>query len=149
LLQIAGVIPVALKDYKASTVTIQAGEFSFNVGHLTMADVAELRRLYAVPALNTLEAYCELMVHPGLVQRNYGAASFILEMADAIAHTIALATRQPDDKEMARNLPIGIQVRALIEILKLSSANEALGGATDGMLNVLAGLSFPRPEEIN
>jgi hypothetical protein len=111
--------------------------------------MAELRRHHAVRLLETISAYGEFLGHSNATHRNYGAASVLLEMSDALAHVIALAAGEPDRISEAASLPIGLQLQALGTILTLSLTGDLLSGLAPPMVDFLTRLETIRPEEIN
>lgn len=126
---------------------ISGGGCSFAVGHLSMADIAELRREHVVHLFETIDAYKELLNHAGEMQRSYGALSVILEMADGVAHLISLSTDEISRTEAA-SLPVGVQLRAVIEIVKLSAGQELFGGLAPQFTDFLSRINV-RPEDVN
>ena len=134
-------------SYPTATSIIAGENISFSVGHLSMAQIAELRRDHVVQLFETIDAYKELLNHPGEMQRSYGALSVILEMADGVAHLIALSTTEIS-REDASSLPVGVQLRAVVEILKLSAGGEVFGGLAPQFTDFLSRIHF-QPEEVN
>ena len=126
---------------------LSGGGFSFAVSHLSIADFAELRRDHVVHLFETIDAYKELLNHPGEMQRSYGALSVILEMADGVAHLISLSSEEISRAEAA-SLPVGVQLRAVIEIVKLSAGSELFGGLAPQFTDFLSRIKV-RPEDMN
>ena len=134
---------------KIQRVEVHCGESSFTVGHLSADDLAELRTHHVVRLLEMVAAYAPLLLDPAPIKKGYGALSVILEMSDAIGHVIALAAREPNLRQVAANLPAGVQFRALIEILKLSAAGELKFDLDPALSELLASVASLSPEEIN
>lgn len=126
---------------------ISGAGYSFSVGHLSISDIAELRREHVVKLFETIDAYKDLLNHTGELQRSYGALSVILEMSDGVAHLISLSTDEIERKEAAA-LPIGVQLRAVVEILKLSAGQELFGGLAPQFTNFLSQINV-RPQDVN
>lgn len=140
---------MALADYQRETIQIHAGVCCFDVGALSLCDFAALREKYVVQLLEAIEAYSPALLSEDESQRNYGGIAVIARMSDAIAEAIAIAANEPSATKVARSLPIGIQIRALIEIVKLTIGGEELGGAAPHFLAMLSRLEDVRPEDIN
>jgi hypothetical protein len=138
-----------LADLSYPTTSVSDGHITFDVGPLSIADIADLRRQHVVQLLEALHTYKELLLHPGQSQRAYGAASVFLEMADAVAHVIALAAREPERLVEASRLPLGTQIQALTEIIRLSLAGATLSGLPTELDEVVSQFRRLRPEDIN
>lgn len=125
------------KNWKSkSSAQISFDEQNITVGRLSIDDLAVLRREHVVKLLETIDAYKELFTHPGEIQRTYGALAVIIEMSDGIAHLISLSNPEID-RNSAAALPVGAQVRALIEIATQNVGHEIFDGAAPQLINLL------------
>lgn len=140
---------MSLAKYKRVRTEIVAGEITFHVGPLSLSDFARLRERHVVRLFEAIEAYKPALLHPDESQRHYGSFAVISCMAEAIGELIAIAAGEPNQVDAARNLPIGVQIRALIEILKLSAGGEDFGGATPSIISWLSRFEEIRPEDLN
>jgi hypothetical protein len=140
---------MALAALANATVTITDGSVSFDVGALSMADLAELRRQHVVRLFDMIEHYGALLQDPSGLKRSYGIASVFLEMSDAVAHAIALAAREPDRIAEASRLPVGTQIYALSSIIQLSLEACPSAALPTSLKDLVETFNSLRPEQVN
>jgi|GEM_PF-6834598 len=140
---------MALADLSNATATIANGPTTFEVGPLSASDLAELRRQHIVHLFDMIELHASLLEGSNEVQRAYGATTIFLEMADAVAHAIALAAREPDRIAEAASLGVGTQIQALTTIAQLSLNAGSLAALPTDLQDIVTRVKALRPEEIN
>lgn len=131
------------------TSTVIAGHYSFEVSHLSIADLAELRRDHAEKFFEMVSVCAPLMEHSEGLQKNYGILILLFEMADAMAHAIVLATNGKVDLQTATELPAFVQISAIIEILKLTFSIGSIDALGPTIQQLMSELEAARAQDIN
>jgi hypothetical protein len=132
-----------------ATFTIVDGSICFDVGPLSTADIAELRRQHVMRLFDMIEKHGLMLESPDHRQRAYAVAAIFLEMADAIAHTIALAAREPNRVSEAASLSVGTQIKALTAVAKLSLAGCGSLNLLGDVHEIFSRIASLRPEDVN
>lgn len=138
---------MALADYQPERVTVEFKGGSFQVKGLSLDDVTVLMRHYLTDIDHLIELYAK-DVDPKLsvaATAQY-AITLVREAPTLVAHVIALAAEEPDQIDMARRLPIPVQVEALKAIGRLTF--EEAGGAKKFFESLTELLTRVRPPEL-
>lgn len=148
---------MALKNYKAPFDTILTGDEPTAVFGLTVQDIGVLMRDYGESCRNAYDIYKATEGAGDTAARiDRTLVELVHLVPDLAAAVIALAAREPDAVDVAKSLPVTIQIDALVKVFNLTLATEGglgnflavLQRATTGLKAVAASLKAPPADSI-
>lgn len=143
---------MALKNYRAPFDTILTGDEPTAVFGLTVTDIGMLMRDYGESCRDAYNIYAATEGTGDEVARiDRTLVELVHLVPDLVAAIIAYAAREPDAIDVAKSLPVTIQIDALVKVLNLTMATEGglgnflavLRNATDSLKLAVAVLKAP------
>jgi hypothetical protein len=109
-----------LGDVVAPSEDVLLGGVTIRVRALTLKEISFLFKKHTSTISRTIEAFGPLFVSADPAQMMTAALAAIGECSDFVADAIAIAAGEPGQASQAAALPIEMQFRALITILRLT-----------------------------
>lgn len=123
---------MALSDFADPYADIPAGNTTIRVYALNLEAFGQLHEKHGQPFLDALASYKHLFGSGDAKAVEYTIVALICQMSDLMADVIALGAREPNQSEIAKRLPVDVQIAAATQVCCLTVQSGALATtATD------------------